>query len=153
MDRLAIQSQTNIPPKYRELNYHGRGITADMAPSDWKNLAKYMRSEGLVQVFCGHTHRPFYKEINGLLICNIGSAGMPLDENPNPSWVMMAKDDSGNQSISIRRVTYDISSILQLIDRTPDYYDFQMTGYHEAYKNMFLHGNHWRNYIPNNSYE
>jgi hypothetical protein len=55
--------------------------------------------------------------------------------------------------VSIRRVPYDISSTLHLIDLTPDYYDFQMTGYQEAYKKMFLHGNHWRAYMPNNNYE
>ena len=151
MDRLVIQSQTDVPPQYRELSYHGRGITPDMGTSDWKTLIEYMRSENLVQVFCGHTHRPFYKEIDGLVVCNIGSAGMPLDGDPRPSWVMMAKDDFGNQSISIRRVTYDIASLFQLIDRTPDYSGFHVTGYQEAYKKMFLHGNHWHIYMPDNS--
>lgn len=65
----------------------------------------------------------------------------------------MKKDDFGNQSISIRRVAYDMSSMLQLIDRNPDYYDFQMAGYQEAYKKMFLNGNHWRAYMPSNGYE
>jgi diadenosine tetraphosphatase ApaH/serine/threonine PP2A family protein phosphatase len=153
LDRLAIQLQTDVPPQYRELNYHGRGITPDMPESDWQKLIEYMRSENVVQVFCGHTHRPFYKETDELLICNIGSAGMPLDGDPRPSWVMMTKDDSGNESAFIRRVAYNISSTLQLIDGTPDYYDFQMAGYQEAYKKMFLHGNHWRAYMPNNGYK
>ena len=148
MDRLAIQSQTDIPPQYRELNYHGRGITPDMSESDLKKLFEYMSSENIVQVFCGHTHRPFYKRIDEFLICNIGSAGMPLDGDPRPSWVMMVKDDSGNQSVSIRRVAYEVSFLLQLIDHTPDYYDFRMAGYQEAYKKMFLYGNHWRTYRP-----
>ena len=153
MDRLVIQSQTDVPPQYREIKYHGRGITADMTTSDWKTLIEYMRSENLDQVFCGHTHRPFYKEIDELVVCNIGSAGMPLDGDPRPCWVMVARDDFGNQSVSIRRVTYDIASLFQLIDRTPDYYGFQVAGYQEAYKKMFLHGNHWHVYMPDNSYE
>lgn len=64
---------------------HGRGITPDMVESDWQKLIEYMRSESIEQVFCGHTHRPFYKEIDKLVICNIGSAGMPLDGDPHPS--------------------------------------------------------------------
>ena len=152
MDRLAVQSQTDVLPQYRELNYHGRGITPDITKPDWEKLIECMHSEGLVQVFCGHTHRPFYRKIDGFLVCNVGSAGMPLDGDPRPSWVMMVQNDSGIQSISIRRVVYDISSTLQLIDSTPDYYSFHVTGYQEAYKKMFLHGNHWRSYMPNNSY-
>jgi predicted phosphodiesterase len=153
MDRLAVQSQTDIPAQYRELNFHGRGIMPDITTSDWEKLIEYMRSESVIQVFCGHTHCPFYKEIDGLLVCNIGSAGMPLDGDPHPSWVMVEKDDFGNQVVSIRRITYDISSLLQLIDHTPDYYGFQVEGYQEAYKKMFLYGNHWRVYMPNNSYK
>ncbi len=153
MDRLAVNAQADIPPQYRELNYHGRGIAPNMAESEWQKLVEYMSIESVSQIFCGHTHRSFHKEINGLLVCNIGSAGMPLDGDPRPSWAVMEKDNFGNQSVSIRRVPYDISSTLHLIDLTPDYYDFQMTGYQEAYKKMFLHGNHWRAYMPNNNYE
>lgn len=153
MDRLAVQSQIDVQPQYRELNYHGRGITPDMVESDWQKIIEYMQLESIEQIFCGHTHRPFYKEIGKLVVCNIGSAGMPLDGNPYPSWTMMTIDDSGKRSVSIRRVTYDISSMLQLIDQTLDYYDFQMTGYQEAYKQMFLHGNHWRVYMPKSSHE
>ena len=154
MDRLAIQSQNDVLPQYRELNYHGRGITPDMAEPDWQKLIEYMRLESIGKVFCGHTHRPFYKEIDKLLVCNIGSAGMPLDGDPRPSWALMATDDSGNETVSIRRVTYDISFMLQLIDSTPDYYGFhQWVGYQEAYKKMFVHGNYWGAYMPNNSRE
>jgi predicted phosphodiesterase len=150
MDRLAVQSQINIAPQYRELNYHGRGITIDMLESDWGKLVKYMRLEGVRQVFCGHTHRPFCKEIEELFVCNVGSAGMPLDGDPRPSWVMISNNENGLQDISIRRVTYNLSALFQRIDCTPDYYDFQMPGYQEAYKQMFLHGNHWQVYMPNN---
>jgi predicted phosphodiesterase len=144
MDRLAVQAQTNIPPQYRELNYHGRGIPPDMTESDWIKLVEWMRSEGVRQLFCGHTHRPFTKEMGGLHVCNVGSAGMPLDGDPRPSWVLASSEQHGLEGISVRRVTYDLSAIIQLIDRTPDYYDFQMPGYQEAYKKMFLHGKHWR---------
>ncbi|MFN8412433.1 MAG: metallophosphoesterase family protein [Anaerolineales bacterium] len=151
MDRLAMEAQSEIPPQYRELNFHGRGILPNMADSDWQTLLAFMQSESIAQVFCGHTHRPFYKELDGYHICNIGSAGMPLDGDPRPSWALMTKNNSGEQSISIRRVTYDISSTLQLIDNTPDYYDFQTPGFQEAYKKMFLYGNYWRTYMPKNS--
>lgn len=152
MDRLAVQSRVDIPPQYREWMYHGRGILPTTEQSDWQKIIEYMRSENINQIFCGHTHRPFYKEIDNRLICNIGSAGMPLDGDPRPSWAILTEDDSGNQSLSIRRVAYDISSMLQLIAQTPDYYDFKMPGYQEAYQKMFLTGIPWRAHMSDNKH-
>jgi predicted phosphodiesterase len=152
MDRMAVQAQTDIPPQYRELNYHGRGIAPDMTKSDWEGLIEYMSSEGMNRIFSGHTHCPFYREFDGLLVCNVGSTGMPLDDDPRPSWVLFTDDNSGNQSVSIRRVDYDISSMLQLIDSARDFYDIRGTGFNEAYKKMFLHGRFWREFMPKDSH-
>jgi predicted phosphodiesterase len=151
MDRLVVQSQTGVPLQYRELNYHGRGISPDMTKSEWEELINYMRLEGMTQVFSGHTHCPFYREFDGLLVCNVGSAGMPLDGDPRPSWAMLTVSNSGSQSVSIRRVDYDISAMLQLIDSARDFYDIRETGFSEAYKKMFLHGRFWREFMPGNS--
>jgi predicted phosphodiesterase len=144
LDRLVVQSRTRVPPGQREWMFHGRGIRPDMAEQDWEELIEYLRAEDIRQVFCGHTHRPFLKEIDGRLICNVGSAGMPLDGDPRPSWVLLAESDSGERTISIRRVAYDISALVQLIDQTPDYPDFRKPGYQESYKNMFLSGTPYR---------
>ena len=151
MDRLVVQSQTGVPPQYRELNYHGRGISPDMVKADWEELINYMRLEGITGIFSGHTHCPFYREFDGLLVCNVGSAGMPLDGDPRPSWAMLTVGSSGSQSVSVRRVDYDISSMLQLIDNARDFYDIRGTGFSEAYKKMFLYGRFWREFMPGNS--
>jgi predicted phosphodiesterase len=121
MDRLAVHLQTDILPHYRELAYHGRGITPDMTPADWQQLEACMVSERVTQVFCGHTHRPFYQAIGERLVCNVGSAGMPLDGDPRPSWVVAEYDGVGIPSIAIRRETYDIGAMLQRMNDTPDY--------------------------------
>ena len=148
-DRKAVQAQTDIPASYRELHFHGRGISPDMAESDWAALFEYMRTEGLHRLFCGHTHVPFYRESAGLVVCNVGSAGMPLDGDPRPSWVMIDDNEHGIQPVSIHRVDYDISAAMHLIDRAGDYPNFQRTGFQEAYKKMFLQGLHWREFMPN----
>jgi hypothetical protein len=119
-----------------------------MTKSDWAELFEYMRKEGLNQLFSGHTHVPFYRESDGLLVCNAGSAGMPLDGDPRPSWVMMDGNDPGTQPVSIRRVDYDISALLNLIDDASDYPKFQQTGFQEAYTKMFQYGRHWREFKP-----
>ncbi|MGC1376628.1 MAG: metallophosphoesterase family protein [Anaerolineales bacterium] len=152
LDRLAVQAQPDpeIRPEHREWFYHGPGILPGMAEQEWQKLLEYMEKEHLFQVFCGHTHVPFYKEMDNRLICNVGSVGAPLDGDPRSSWVMLDIDASGNQTISIRRLVYDVSLILQRIEQTPDYPEFKMPGFREAYKKWFLTGVHWRAYIPDN---
>ena len=147
-DRLAIEARTDIPKQNREWMFHGRGILPNISPADWQSLTEYMSAENLKQIFCGHTHRPFCRADKDYLVCNIGSAGMPLDGDPSPTWAMLDEHEQGNPSVSIRRVPYDISQTLQLVDQTPDYYDFKMPGYQEAYKKMFLTGIPWRAHMP-----
>lgn len=147
-DRKAVQARMDIPARYRELHFHGRGISPDMAEVDWAGLFDYMRTAGLPRLFCGHTHVPFYRESAGLLVCNVGSAGMPLDGDPRPSWVMVDDHEPGLQPVSIRRVDYDISAAMRLIECTGDYPKFQRTGFQDAYKKMFLLGHHWREFMP-----
>ncbi len=144
MDREAVQSRNDVAPQYREWIYHGRGIPPNMPEPDWQKLFEYMQAEDLTQIFCGHTHRPLIREFADRLVCNIGSAGMPLDGDPRPSWVLLDEQPFGKQTVSIRRVDYDTSLMLQLIDQTPDYYDFKYPGFQEAYKKMFLTGIIWR---------
>ena len=143
MDRTAVQTMTDVLPQYRELNFHGRGITPDMAASEWDGLSQFMRAEGIARVFSGHTHCPFYRAFGDLLVCNVGSAGMPLDGDPRPSWVKLTTNNSGSQSVSIRRVAYDTPSMLQLIDRTADYPGFSKAGVQEAWKQMYQRGRYW----------
>lgn len=88
---------------------------------------------------------PIYREIGDKIICNIGSVGAPLDGDPRPSWVLLEISPSRKQTISIRRVKYEISLIHQLIDDTPDYPAFQtIPGFCGAYKTWFSTGIHWR---------
>jgi diadenosine tetraphosphatase ApaH/serine/threonine PP2A family protein phosphatase len=150
MDRAAVQSQTDVEPPYRELKYHGRGISPDMTEPDQEALLNYMRVERVAGIFCGHTHRPFWSELGGLLVCNVGSAGMPLDGDPRASWAMLSVNKSGSMSVSIRRIDYDVSSTLQIVDRISGYRDFEVSGARDAYKKMFLTGRYWGEHMPRN---
>jgi predicted phosphodiesterase len=142
LDRIAVQNNPGIPPEYREWFFHGRGLVPATDQQTWQNTATYMDQHRIKQVFCGHTHVPFQKIIDGKLICNIGSAGMPLDGDYRSSWVLME-----NEVVTIKRVAYDVSLIHALIEDNPDYYDFKMPGYRDAYKKSIATGLHWREHI------
>ena len=63
---------------------------------------------------------------------NAGSVGAPQDGDPRPAWVMVKELPDKEPAITIRRVDYDISRISQLIDQTPDYPDFKLSGFQKA---------------------
>lgn len=149
MDRLAIQAQSDpaIQPHHREWFFHGRGLLPDMDGERWQELIEYMQEENLKQVFCGHTHVPFHRQVDSRSICNVGSVGAPLDGDPRAAWVLLEGSPDEEQTLSIRRVEYDIPATLRLIDATPDYPDLKIPGYHEAYKKWIQTGIHWRAHL------
>ena len=148
-DRVSVEAQTGIPPQFRELAFHGRGILPDMADADWQALFDFMSKERVAAVFSGHTHQPLFREFGDRLVCNVGSAGMPLDGDSRASWAFLTGFGSAKMSVSIRRVGYDVSSTLEMIDRARDL--FETTGSRDAYKSMFVTGRYRREPLPRDS--
>lgn len=149
IERLAPESwhKLGIEPKYQEWFFHSRGIYPEMPEAEWQKLWIFMEARNISLVFCGHTHIPFFREHNGRHIYNLGSAGAPLDGDPRPSWVMLTESTASELNITIRRVAYDIAMIHNLIDQTPDYYDFKDPDFKDAYKQWLSTGIHWKEHI------
>jgi predicted phosphodiesterase len=72
-----------------------------------------------VLVCVGHTHRPFVRESNGLLLVNAGSSGLPFDGDHKPSYAQIVQEN-GCWKASIVRVEYDFQQAEK---------DFSTTGY------------------------
>jgi hypothetical protein len=73
-------------------------------------------------VFCvGHTHRPLMRELNGTLVVNAGSAGLPFDRDTRAAYARLAWQ-GGRWRAEIRRLSYDLHAA------ETDYYQ---TGYLE----------------------
>ncbi len=86
---------------YRALITHGHyyGVTlgvehlVDEAKSRYVDIAMY-----------GHTHRPFYENVNGVIVLNPGSLSYPRQEGHKPSYMIMNIDESGKIEVDIRYV-------------------------------------------------
>ncbi len=76
-------------------------------------------SRAPVVVCVGHTHRPFVRESNGLLLVNAGSAGLPFDGDHRPSYAQISREN-GSWKARIVRVDYDLQQAES---------DFYTTGY------------------------
>lgn len=66
---------------------------------------------------CGHTHIPFVKKIGGTLVINCGSAGLPVDGDPRPSYALLSIDE-GRISARIVRFEYNVNQVVKALKAT-----------------------------------
>lgn len=55
----------------------------------------------------GHTHQPLIRSLNGTLVVNAGSAGLPFDQDTRPSYAQICWQ-AGRWQARIVRVEYDL---------------------------------------------
>jgi putative phosphoesterase len=60
-----------------------------------------------------HIHKPYIRYLNGKIIINIGSVGLPFDGLTKASYGLVEVED-GHIKTSIRRVSYDLESVVAL---------------------------------------
>jgi putative phosphoesterase len=60
-----------------------------------------------------HIHRPYIRYLNGKVIMNIGSVGLPFDGMTKSSYGLLEIED-GNITTSIQRVSFDLEKVIQL---------------------------------------
>lgn len=66
-------------------------------------------------LICGHTHKPYYKIVNGKHVINSGSAGKPKHGNPNATYVVVNVADK-NVNVEIIEVPYDFEKTAKAIE-------------------------------------
>jgi putative phosphoesterase len=95
---------------------HARPDTVWRAPMDSaadSDLASAYGPLGRPVVVYGHIHRPFVRKVQGGVVANSGSVGLPHDGDRRASYLLL--DDS---EPSIRRVEYDVDRELKALRRS-----------------------------------
>jgi putative phosphoesterase len=116
-DHLTLR----LPDKYNVLVVHGSPLSLDDAiyPSITRRglEAKLggVRPDVLV---CGHTHLPFVKRIDGVLIANCGSAGHPVDGDPRPAYALVHAEEGAVPRGRIVRFEYDRNWTIAALQKT-----------------------------------
>ncbi len=74
------------------------------------------RLEGVqADVVCtGHTHHPFAFDINGTLVINPGSVGLPRDGDPRAGYAILDGDH-----FELRRVEYPVEETVKVLEASP----------------------------------
>ncbi len=113
----SVSQELSAWQKRRELNIDGRKLLF-VHGSPWKELSEYVypdsdihRFTGLEYdaVFMGHTHFPFRKKIDNMLIANAGSCGLPRDVGNMACCLVYNLDKN---EIEIIRVPFDINIVI-----------------------------------------
>jgi len=63
----------------------------------------------------GHTHRPLVRTLNGTLVVNAGSVGLPFDADPRPGYAQLVLRN-GDWQAEIIRLEYDLDAALRDFD-------------------------------------
>jgi len=88
------------------------------------SLARIARAADCDVLVFGHTHKPWAREIEGVLFINAGSVGKPKDGDPRATWVLLTVGD-GEPQAEVRRVAYDVAAMAAAIrtaDGLPDHF-------------------------------
>src|SRR5262249_10355735 len=80
-------------------------------PSIW---AKRVQNVDVDIVCVGHTHVQFNLEVNGTVVLNPGSVGLPRDGDPRAAFAII---DNGR--IEMRRVAYPVEQTVARVEEMP----------------------------------
>jgi putative phosphoesterase len=97
-------------------------LFADRDPRSLTRIAQGADADVLV---FGHTHKPWVREIEGVLFINDGSVGKPKDGDPRAAWALLIVEAGKSVQVDIRRVLYDVASMaaaIRFADGLPDHF-------------------------------
>ena len=86
-------------------------LTPETPALRFRQLAEMARSD---MVICGHSHRPFTREIAGVTFINTGSVGRPDDGDPRLAYAILDLDQRQFQ-VDHYRLDYDIDRAVAAI--------------------------------------
>jgi len=75
----------------------------------------FMQENNVDLYIYAHIHKPYIKYINGKIVMNIGSVGLPFDGVRKASYGII-EIDKGKVSTSIERVPYDYEKVMRQYD-------------------------------------
>lgn len=69
-------------------------------------------------IICGHTHIPYFRNVNGTYFINAGSVGKPKHGDSRATYVIVTINRE-SVSCSIEKVAYDVEQMVQDIKCNP----------------------------------
>jgi putative phosphoesterase len=85
----------------------------EYVPPDAEQWAKRLEHVDADVICVGHTHLPFVLEVNGKLVINPGSAGLPRDGNPKAAYAVLE-----GRRVELKRIEYPVEDTINVIQQS-----------------------------------
>jgi putative phosphoesterase len=85
----------------------------DRPESTFQRIAE---SAGAEVIVCGHTHKPYAKDVAGVTFINDGSAGYPKDGDPRACYALI-EVAGGRPRVRFERIAYNVAGAAAAIRR------------------------------------
>jgi len=102
-------------------------LTPETPEKRLRELARMAKADLIV---CGHSHRPFVRQVDGVRFVNTGSVGRPDDGDPRACYAIL-RIDAKTLEVHHYRVAYDVERAVAAI---------RASGLPEAFAEMTLQG-------------
>jgi len=108
----------------------GEHLTPDMPEGRLRELASMVEADVVV---CGHSHRAFVRQVDGVHFINTGSVGRPDDGDPRACYAILQIGHAPGQDLAVQhhRLAYDVRRAAAAI---------REQGLPEAFAQMMIQG-------------
>jgi putative phosphoesterase len=115
LSRLPV-SRTVTLDRRRFLLVHAtpRDPLDEFAPPDPEFWARRLEGVRADVVCIGHTHHPYAFDIDGTLVVNPGSVGLPRDGDPRAGYAIIE-----GPSVELKRIDYPIEEAVRNVEESP----------------------------------
>jgi len=86
-------------------------LTSDTPDKRLRELSQAAKADVII---CGHSHRPFVRELDGVYFVNPGSVGRPDDGDPRASYAILSITSKSIQ-VQHYRIKYDVEQAVSAI--------------------------------------
>ena len=82
-----------------------------------RSIRRHWDSVAESVLVCAHTHRPLHHQLGEGHVVNVGSVGLPFNQDRRAQYVVFQQDDDA-LTFEFRQVDYDLGQILDIYERS-----------------------------------
>lgn len=118
IDALPFSLTSELSPDLRLVHGTPRSTREGIGP--WltdEGLAAHLAEVEESLLVCAHTHRPLHRRLDGGLVVNVGSVGLPFNRDRRAQYALFEPTEDGWR-VELRQVEYDLERTFEVYERT-----------------------------------
>lgn len=128
IEALPFSLTSRVAPDLRLV--HGTPLSTREGIGPWlsdRRLGEHLAEVEEALLVCAHTHRPLHRRVDGGLVVNVGSVGLPFNGDRRAQYALFETDAGSDGSptagpggwrVELRQVPYDQERTLRIYEET-----------------------------------